>query len=82
MYKLPKQISYSKKLFQQHEQVYSQTCKMPIFKIVKDKHLSVKIAVQLYVLIMSRTRFRVNPYSIVAWKSRNFLLETGAICEA
>ena len=33
----------------------------------------------LYVLIMSRTRFRVNPYSIVAWISRNSLLEAGAI---
>ena len=29
----------------------------------------------LYVLVMSRTRFRVNPYSITAWMSRNFLLE-------
>ena len=33
----------------------------------------------LYVLFMSRTRFRVNPYSIVAWMSRNSLLEAGAI---
>ena len=32
----------------------------------------------LYVLIMSRTRFRVNPHSIVAWMSRNSLLEAGA----
>ena len=31
----------------------------------------------LYVLIMSRRRFRVNPHSIVAWMSRNSLLETG-----
>ena len=29
----------------------------------------------LYVLIMSRTHFRVNPLSIVAWMSRNSLLE-------
>ena len=35
----------------------------------------------LYVLIMSRTRFRVNPHSIVAWMSSNSLLETGAISE-
>ena len=35
----------------------------------------------LYVLIMSRTRFRVNPHSIVAWISRNSLLETGAKSE-
>ena len=26
---------------------------------------------------MSRTRFRVNPHSIVAWMSRNSLLEAG-----
>ena len=32
----------------------------------------------LYVLIMSRTHFRVNPHSIVAWMSRNSLLEAGA----
>ena len=31
----------------------------------------------LYVLVMSRTRFRVNPHSLVAWMSRNSLLETG-----
>ena len=30
---------------------------------------------------MSRTRFRVNPHSIVAWMSRNFLLEAGAKSE-
>ena len=29
----------------------------------------------MYVLVMSRTRFIVNPQSIVAWMSRNFLLE-------
>ena len=34
--------------------------------------------ITLYVLIMSRTRFRVNPHSIVAWMSRNSLLEAGA----
>ena len=28
----------------------------------------------LYILIMSRTRFRVNPQSVVAWMSRNSLL--------
>ena len=28
----------------------------------------------LYVLTMSRTHFRVNPYSVVAWMSRNSLL--------
>ena len=30
---------------------------------------------------MSRTRFRVNPHSIVAWMSRNSLLEAGAKSE-
>ena len=35
----------------------------------------------LYVLIMSRTRFRVNLHSLVAWMSRNFLLERGTISE-
>ena len=32
----------------------------------------------LYVLIMSRSRFRVNLHSIVAWISRNSMLEAGA----
>ena len=35
----------------------------------------------LYVLVMSRTRIRVNPHSIVAWTSRNSLLEAGAKSE-
>ena len=34
-----------------------------------------------YVIITSRTRFRVNLHSIVAWISRNSLLETDAISE-
>ena len=34
--------------------------------------------VWLYVLVMSRTRLRVNPHSTVAWMSRNSLLEAGA----
>ena len=29
----------------------------------------------LYVLVMLRTRFRVNPHSIVTWMSRNSLFE-------
>ena len=37
--------------------------------------------ITLYVLVMSRTRFRVNPHSIVAWISRNSLLEAGAKSE-
>ena len=35
----------------------------------------------LYVLIISRTRFRVNPHSIIAWMARNSLLEAGAMVE-
>ena len=34
-----------------------------------------------YVIIMSRTHFRVNLHSIFAWMSRNSLLETSAISE-
>ena len=33
--------------------------------------------VDCYVLILSRIHFRVNPHSMVAWMSRNSLLETG-----
>ena len=35
----------------------------------------------LYVLVMSRTHLKVNPHSIVAWMSRNSLLEAGAKSE-
>ena len=35
----------------------------------------------LYVLIISRAHFRVNPHPIFAWMSRNSLLETGTISE-
>ena len=35
----------------------------------------------LYVLVMSHTRFRLNPHSIVAWMPRNSLLEAGANSE-
>ena len=35
----------------------------------------------LYVLVMSRRRFRVNPHSIVAWMSKNSLLEAAAKSE-
>ena len=36
----------------------------------------IKLTNWLYVIIMSRTRFRVNLYSIVAWMSRKSLLAT------
>ena len=34
-----------------------------------------------HVLVMSRTRFRVNPHYIVAWMSRNSLLKAGTKSE-
>ena len=39
--------------------------------------LIVCLIVCLILIIMSRTRFRVNPHSIVAYMSRNSLLEAG-----
>ena len=36
---------------------------------------------RLYLLVMSRTRLRVNPHPIVAWMTRNSLLEAGAKSE-
>ena len=44
------------------------------------EYLSVR-CILLYVLVMSRTRFRVNPHSIVVWMSRNSLLEAGTKSE-
>ena len=38
-------------------------------------------SISLHLLIMSRTRFRMNLHFIVAWMSRNSLLETSAISE-
>ena len=49
-------------------------------KISKNRK-DVNIHEELYVIIMSRKGFRVNLHSIVAWISRNSLLETGAISE-
>ena len=36
---------------------------------------------RLYVIIMSRTCSRVNLHAVLAWKSRNSLLETGVVSE-
>ena len=36
---------------------------------------------KLYVLVVRRTRFRVNPHSIVVWTSTKSLLEAGAKSE-
>ena len=33
--------------------------------------------IKLYVLVMSRNRFRVNPHSIAAWMAKDSLLEAG-----
>ena len=44
------------------------------------EYLSVQ-CIWLYVLAMSRTRFRVNPHYIVAWMWRNSLLEAGVKSE-
>ena len=38
-------------------------------------------SILLYVLVMSSARFRVNPHFIIAWMSRNSLLEAGAKSE-
>ena len=46
---------------------------------VRKKHL--EKSRKTYVLVMSRTCFRVNPHSIVAWMSRNSLLEARAKSE-
>ena len=44
------------------------------------ENLSVR-CIWLYILVMPRTPFRVNPQSIFAWMSRNSLLKAGAKCE-
>ena len=44
------------------------------------EYLSVR-CIWLYVLVMSCMCFRVNPHSIVAWMSRNSLLEAGTKSE-
>ena len=47
-----------------------------LFDFIKRKRIN-----WLNILVMSRTRFRGNPHSIVAWMSRNSLLEAGAKSE-
>ena len=44
------------------------------------EYVSVR-CIWLYVIMMSRTHFRVYPHYIVSWMSRKSLLETGAISE-
>ena len=61
---------------------------MPLTKKVDMKRMQVNVLKniatmtrRLCVLIMSHTHFRVNLHSVVAWLSRNSLLETGVISE-
>ena len=44
------------------------------------EYLTLRI-IWLHVFITSCTHFRVNPHSIVAWMSKNFLLRTGVKSE-
>ena len=50
-------------------------------KVVAQCKFETSYGYWLYVLVMSRTRFRVNPHSIVAWMSRNSLLKAGTKSE-
>ena len=47
------------------------------YSLCKNKTFSENKTFGLYVLIMSRTRFRVNPHAIFAGMSRNSLLKAG-----
>ena len=50
-----------------------------IFEVAVCNQVNIWISFNwLYVAVMSRSRFRVNPHSIVACMSRKSLLETGA----
>ena len=49
-----------------------------IMSILRKKAFSVAPVKWLHAFIMSRTRFRVNPHSVLAWMSRNSLLKAGA----
>ena len=42
-----------------------------VTETIKDEIKKIRRQIWLYVLIMSCMRFRVNPYSIVAWMSKN-----------
>ena len=62
--------------FQIHNKIHS--CFLNwLFSLGASQALSLQLKSWLYVLIVSCTRFRVNPYSIVAWMSRNSLLKAG-----
>ena len=55
--------------------------KCQVFPIKEKYKVKQQEIIKLYVRIMSRTRFGVNPRNIVAWMSRNSLLEAGAKSE-
>ena len=54
---------------------------LPLALVFSFEHSNEQLDNWLYVLVMSRTRVRVNPYSTVALMSRNSLLEAGAKSE-
>ena len=79
-------LKFLKLKYRRGDQIIQQFCRIgspqeirsPIFNLRKFENIEKS---WLYVFIMSRTRFRVNPHSIVAWMSRNSLLEAGAKSE-
>ena len=62
-------------------QMKAMTLKLEAKDIVFDFCYIINNSNSPYVIIMSRMSFRVNLHSIVAWMSRNSLLEAGAIFE-
>ena len=59
------------------EEIEEHTLRQSINLRATSKTCFVGIIMILYLLIMSRTRFRVSPHSIFAWISRRYLLEAG-----
>ena len=90
LFKLLMTIFYRRYLIYKNDFTFSLFC--TTYKLTSDKMtrlpwssanpipiLNIKTisVIWLYVLIMSRTHFRVNPHSIFAWMLRNSLLESG-----
>ena len=61
----------------EYQDFLRQTCIYFWSKLLPNKSTFAIKQYWLYVIIMSRTRFRMNLHSNVAWNSRNSLLETG-----
>ena len=59
------------------EEIEEHTLRQSINLRATSKTCFVGIIMILYLLIMSRTRFRVSSHSIFAWISRRYLLEAG-----